>query len=169
MLTFKRTMCGLPGRDEAGDPVRSLRRTAPSGIGLLRLTALILSCKTPPTLFSFFCDGEEVPKTEASSPSNAFASALNFIGATGASSSELSPIENFHDWGKADTLRSDLWSKGALRFRFGLEGRLLRVCRDLGRAGGSKKFAPRGVGGAAEMAAIVHRVMHLRLSELKHT
>ena len=165
MLTFKRTMRGLPGRDEAGDAVRSLRRTVPNGIGLLRLTALTLSCKEPPTLFSFFCDGEELPKTDASSPSKAFASALNFIGATGASSSELSPIENFHVCGRADTLRSDFWSKGALRLRFGLEGWLLRVCRDLGRAGGSKKFAPRGVGDAAEMAAIVHRVMHPRLSK----
>jgi len=41
---------------------------------------------------------------EASSPSMAFASALNFIGGTGTSSSELSPIENFQAWGKGPSL-----------------------------------------------------------------
>ena len=94
--TFKRTMRGLPDREEVGDVVRSLRRVAPSGIGLLRLTALTLSCKVPAIWLSFFCDGEDPPKIDASSPSNALASALNFIGATGTSSSELSPMENFH-------------------------------------------------------------------------
>ena len=136
--TFSRTMRGLPDLDEAGEAVRSLKRMAPSGPGLFRLTASDLSCRPPPTWPSFFCDGEDPPKTEASSPSKALASALNFIGATGTSSSELSPMENFHAWGRPDALTSDFWYKGAFRLRFGLEGWLLRVCRDLGRSGGSK-------------------------------
>lgn len=136
--TFNRTIRGLPDRDETGDAVRSLRRLAPSGIGLLRLTALTFSCSGTPFRLSFFCDGEDPPRIEASSPSKALASALNFIGATGASSSELSPMENFHAWGRADTLASDFWVKGTLRFRFGLEGCVLRFCRDLWCPGGSR-------------------------------
>ena len=104
---FSRTMRGLPDLDETGEAVRSLRRKAPSGPGLLRLTALALSCCAPPIRLSFFCDGEDPPRTDASSPSKALASALNFIGATGTSSSELSPMENFHAWGRADTLTPD--------------------------------------------------------------
>ena len=42
-----------------------------------------------------------------------------------------------------------------MRFRFGLEGWLLRFCRDFGRPSGSRKLAPMGVGDAAETVAIV--------------
>lgn len=136
--TFNRTMRGLLDCDEAGDAVRSLRRLAPCGIGLLRLTALTVSCSGPPFWLSYFCEGGDLPKIDASSPSKALASALNFIGATGASSSELSPMENFHAWGRADTAAPAFWDKGTLRFRFGLEGWVLRFCRDLWCLGGSR-------------------------------
>lgn len=48
VFTLSRTTRGLLDLDEVGDAVRSLKRVAPSGIGLLRLTGLTLSCSAPP-------------------------------------------------------------------------------------------------------------------------
>ena len=80
----------------------------------------------------FRCEGDE-PITDASSPSIAFASALNFIGGTGISSSELSPIENFQASGRGPLLAVRTRERGEPRFMFGLEGFVRTVCRDRGR------------------------------------
>lgn len=95
---LNRTIRGLPDRVEAGEAVRSLKE----GLKDERLLLSVgwwspfdaRSLSTP-----LRCDGDD-PMAEASSPRMAFASALNFIGGTGTSSSELSPIENFQASGK---------------------------------------------------------------------
>ena len=119
-LAGSRTILGLPDRDEAGEAVRC-RRLAPRVIGLVLLVGLAVSCLTAPCWLSCFCDGDDPPIMDASSPNSAFTPALNFIGGTGISSSELSPIENFHAGGCADPLFTDWEANGVPRFRFGLD------------------------------------------------
>lgn len=68
---------------------------------------------------------------DASSPRKAFVPALNFGGGGGASSSELSPMENFHDEGRADPLTAGFATCAAPRFRLGLEACVLICCRDM--------------------------------------
>lgn len=87
-----RTIRGLPERTDAGDTDFSLAALRKgSGLGCDMILASLFSAPMPLS----FRKGEDLSMTDASSPSIAFASALNFIGGTGTSSSELSPIENF--------------------------------------------------------------------------
>ena len=71
---------------------------------------------SPEALFLF--ESEDPPIIEASSPRIAFASALNTIGGTGTSSSELSPIENFQSF------MCGIWSVGSFVYNGGWRDRV---------------------------------------------
>jgi len=128
-------MRGLPDREEAGDAVRS-RSLVLRDSGFRLLSIFSCSCAARLLWPSFFCDGEELSITDASSPKRAFASALNFMGGTGISSSELSPTENFQGVGWIGPL-TDLEARGTPRFKLGLDKVFLKSCRDIGLLEGS--------------------------------
>ena len=92
---------------------------------------------------------------DASSPSIALASALNFIGGTGSSSSELSPIEyGTVAIGGADMpLKVETRDRGDPRLRFGLEGRSRVKGREGGRLGKASWLDANWIGGPSAMAA----------------
>ena len=158
VLAFSRTIRGLPDLEDAGEAVRSLRLALKDN-GLLRLAGRRFSCSDPSLCACSFCDGEDPSTTDASSPSNAFASALNFMGGTGISSSELSPMENFHDCGSGGPLFAE-WARGAPRRRLGLDENLFAFWRDIDPRAGSPWLAAKGVGDAAAIAALKSSLMH---------
>lgn len=119
-----RTMRGLPERGGTGDAdfflVNGRIGRKGSSFCFESVFDFWFSLAIPKPLL--FLDGEERSITEASSPRIAFASALNFIGGTGISSSELSPIENFHDLGSGPSLATCIAERGLCRLRSGRDG-----------------------------------------------
>ncbi len=117
-------MRGLPERGGTGDATFSLMKGRNGRRGgsfcFESVSAFWFSLAMPKPLLCL--DGEERSITEASSPRIAFASALNFIGGTGISSSELSPIENFHDLGNGPSLATSIAERGLFRLRSGRDG-----------------------------------------------
>ena len=123
-----RTIRGLADLIGAGEACRSRQATLEeSEAGLNGCLDSSFDTRSLPTPFR--CDGDD-PIVEASSPSIAFASALNFIGGTGTSSSELSPIENFQACGRGPSLVVGITDNGEPRLRFGLDACVRTLCRD---------------------------------------
>lgn len=102
----------------------------PKAGGLLRAQDLPSNCDRALFPISSRRDGGDPSITDASSPKIAFASALNFIGWTGTSSSELSPIANFHCCGNGSAGAKDTTAKGEPRFGRGLEGWIRALLRE---------------------------------------
>ena len=104
-------------------------------------------------------DGDEPPRSDASSRRMAFASALKPIGGTGTSSSELSSLSSATD--------TDI--SGGPRFSIGLDGWSRRLSRESGHDGKVSRLVGKGVGEAAAMVKEICRGIHtettMRLSD----
>jgi hypothetical protein len=116
---LRRMIRGLPDLAATGE-VAPLFSTGARAGGLRRAQGLRSNCVVALLPVPLRLDGEDPSMTDASSPSIAFASALNFIGGTGTSSSELSPIANFHCWGNGASGARDMAESGELRLGRGL-------------------------------------------------
>lgn len=116
---LKRTIRGLLDLGGTGEVMALF--PAGSRAGELRCAqGLWSNCDPAPFAVPSRRDGGDLSITEASSPRIAFASALNFIGGTGTSSSELSPIVNFHCCGNGSAEVKAMTESGEPRLGRGL-------------------------------------------------
>ena len=112
----------------------------------------------------FLFNAEDSPMKETSSPRMAFASALNTMGGTGTSSSELSPIENFQSCECGALSRGGTDCSGGPRFSIGREAWARRLGRGAGGREKLSRLMAKGVGEAAAMVAKVTCEMHAEIA-----
>ena len=159
---LNRTTRWPPDSCELGDSPRYFNLSKDNG---LRLSFELDARPDISSLVAVFLfDAEDSPIRETSSPRIAFASALNTIGGTGTSSSELSPIENFQSWESGALSGGGIECNGGPRFSIGREGLGRRLGRGTGRREKLSRLMADGVGEAAAMMAKVTRERHAEIA-----